>query len=244
LNIAKNIKSPEDITTLQKFNLNYQLAEAIILYGLLGDHMQYKSSPSAYWNRDHWEWHSDPGYDNKLSPNSRLSVGSIPTLPACIREITFSGIYLNKPAKELEAGVLYRGLSPYMAVGEFLTVDHATKTVYVFQVTLSNIKDHPFKATVIEKLMTGLKMINSDDDVSSQYTLHILCFADWSMASTHGVKIFDDRDATIKPFPCYNVKDWNAISGVKALKTSIIRSCLYPMDTKHELTDTTMPKIK
>jgi len=241
--IAKHITRPEEIRIMHCLKLNYQLAEVIIKIGMLKRHFMHPSDPDEYWNRKNWEWHSDPGYSTLLSHQTKLFPANIPSLPLYAKEITFSGVFLNMSAISLASDVLYRSLSHNMAVGEFLSVDHTTKTVYVYQVTLSDIKNHPFKAKVIEKLMTGLKMINSDDAVSSQYTLHILCFADGCLDVVHGVKIIDDRNANIKPTPYYSVQEWNAKSGVKALKTSIIRSCLYPMDTKHELTDTTKPKI-
>jgi len=214
---------------LKLFDLDYLLAGVVIKYIVLDASMRPEVS-SEFWDTRYWEWHVDPGYHSLLDKTSRITSRSIPAIPPCFREITYSGVYLNKPAKELEAGVLYRSISPNIAVGEFLTVDHATKTVFMFQASFSDIKERPFTASAIDSVMTGLNMISTTDRKSAQYSLHLLFFADWSLKKTHGSKIIDDLSS-------------ESTLNFLQIKSNIIRACICPEREKYVLKNVADPPI-
>jgi hypothetical protein len=86
----------------------------------------------------------------------------VPELPECSREVQFHGQYFIADASKLKQDSLYYSKSVNMNVGEFLTVNHTTKTVTFYQSNSKDLKNHGFKLKTLDKVAKGLSMRNGE----------------------------------------------------------------------------------
>jgi hypothetical protein len=142
-------------------------------------------------------------------------------------------------------------------LGECFSVDHKNKKIYFWHSTSVDLKDHPFKETVLSKVMNGLGMLDNKNE-SAKYKLVIVLCTDWSREIIHGSKFKikkinktiiegTDEGTTIpkisygsqeennnKPeidFEVYTLQEWKQFdkSGIaKKINTIIARVCYYP----------------
>ena len=177
----------------------------------------------------------DVGYGTQISASS---IQPAPPLPVCSSEVRFYGQLLVHDASNLKQDSIYSSKYVNMKVGEFFTVDHKLKTVSFYQSTSKNLKEHGFDVTVLEKVASGLSMLEGQSCAS--YKLVLLCFVPNSRL-THGLKFIDEK-CEVKKF--MTLAEWQESGDELALRTSafIARICMYP--GVPELSPRVAPKSK
>jgi hypothetical protein len=183
--IGEKVSSPDEVLSLQGYAFNYLIAEDIVLYNILTNkrNEKYPSWPKQ-WSQNNWEWHTDVGYTNFLSPNSIIQNKKIMTMPICEKLYLFQSTTLQIPVYDLHEDIVYKSTFHNMKIGEFLTVNHTQKIVTFYQVTNRNLKDHPFKLKTIYDAMNDLSMFA---EAGLKYTLRLLCFVDSTVSNPRGI---------------------------------------------------------
>ena len=248
--IAKSIIKLNDkrLNVLPDHHLDYQLAEIIMISTLFKD-------VSDTYTREAWEVYTDPGNTTKLTKRHRLvkkeedAFKSGVAIPWATHTVLFESIHYEGDVKLLQESSLYRSafISHKVPFGQCFMVSHQQRTVWFFQSTCGDVKDHPLPICIIRNVMNKLGMFT---DTGKEYELVIVIFADWSRRITHGSKVAASspaggvtgsettpnpkrprRDTPSEPVPL-TPEDADIMSRVK---TWIVRHCYYPQLPKFEL---------
>ncbi len=154
--LAEARVSANQYQILKDSGINYKVAESRVKGFILGDFP------------DKWDWVQDVGYQQYLN-TSQLA-----------QPIDFTGVkgltlleeeFINQPVDTLTPNRLYHSRAHNFRLGDFVVVDHEKKICYYLQVTLVDLKDHPVKLSVLEKVINRLKIIEKGYKLSLIFVL-------------------------------------------------------------------------
>jgi hypothetical protein len=228
--IGEKVSSPDEVLSLQGYAFNYLIAEDIVLYNILTNkrNEKYPSWPKQ-WSQNNWEWHTDVGYTNFLSPNSIIQNKQIMTMPLCEKLYLFQSTTLQIPVYDLHEDTVYKSTFHNMKIGEFVTVNHTQKIVTFYQVTNRNLKDHPFKLKTIYDAMNDLSMFA---EAGLKYTLRLLCFVDSTVSNPRGIAFENNNDIEISLKDFKKDKSKDGFTKLKSrITTNIVRIIVFPKAT-------------
>mmetsp|Transcript_8069 Transcript_8069/g.15622 ORF Transcript_8069/g.15622 Transcript_8069/m.15622 type:complete len:260 (+) Transcript_8069:1360-2139(+) len=167
-------KNPSIITSLVTYGLLFQVQEAVLICALMREEgLKEKLRPK------HWEWYDDPGCGNRLTPQNRLRLDP-QLMPRGIEmknpcKVFFTGRYLQEDVTKLKENVLYLSLGWQTVLGEFLSVSHMEKKIFVYQVSTKLPKEHAFKEDQLKKFRACLKLEENG------YSVCVIYFRDSSI---------------------------------------------------------------
>ena len=230
--VAKSIKVDDKRPwVLSNHGLDYQLAEIIMMSTLFQD-------ASDTYTREAWEVYTDPGNTMKLTKRHRLlkkeeeSFKSGIAIPWATHTVLFESIHYEGDVKLLQENTLYRSafISHKVPFGQCFMVGHQQRTVWFFQSTCGDVKDHPLPICAIRNVIGKLGIVT---DTGKEYELVLVIFADWSRSITHGSKFTGSeptvkrprRDTPSEPEPL-SPEDAAIMGRMK--NTWIVRHCYYP----------------
>ena len=237
--VAKSIKVDDKrLTVLPDHGLDYQLAEIIMINTLFKD-------VSDTYTREAWEVYTDPGNTTKLTKRHRLvkkeedAFKSGVAIPWATHTVMFDGTYHEGDVELLQENTLYRSafISHKVPFGQCFMADPQQRTVWFFQSTVGDVKDHPLPISAIRNVMDKLGILT---DAGREYELEIVIFADWSRRITHGSK-FTGSEPTVKrprrdtPSEPESLTPEDAAIMGRVKETWIVRHSYYPQLPKFEL---------
>jgi hypothetical protein len=124
-NIARLIKSKEELARLDVLGLGYHIIEKFLLrYGL---HYSYNRSdttqktPPECWNRDRWLVYRDPGFDRTLSVFTKAALKPSELLPICQRLVLRDEQSFMLDASKLQYNTAYQSKPHAVSMGEFFS---------------------------------------------------------------------------------------------------------------------------
>eukprot|EP01031_Cornospumella_fuschlensis_P028897 gene28897-34872_t len=149
------VKRPAELKAFQRFGLEYQYHESLVLYGgVLKTPISLYQLPASL-QAPSWQWHAA----GKTAPLSAHQVQALlSSMPDTSRLYSFPSQVYVCPVGSLDASRTYRSSVVNGYLYDFMTVNHAHKLVYFWQVSTMTPKEHAVSLNVLEKVLNGLNM--------------------------------------------------------------------------------------
>jgi hypothetical protein len=213
---------PKKVEAMLEFGVRFQLEEAIAEVALLD------GFPVASPFHTHkWEWIADPGHKHTIE---RPMICAPPAgFQMCTRLNEFPGRVFVADVRTLEEKTLYGSSGWQMVLGEWLSVSHSERTVFMYQVSDQPPPEHAFSLSNVNKVRTSLSM-----DVEQKYKLVIVYLMDSGKAksfSSSQVKGLAIKDGETKTKKLSSLKD----HGELEVSGFIVRASLVPGRLKQEI---------
>ncbi len=188
--IAQNTKMSDDLRSLVRWGLDYQVLEGVLLTAI-----QRRIKLPHKYNISKWEWHRDPGYNNHLSRMTvlRKNKDYIPTIPKCADVIHYKGVVCTIDIRQLKLNTIYKSDSVNARFGEFFFVTRdkdGTLVVNFIQGTSTSLPQHPFKYSAVMDIKKGLGLLKEEN---KNVRLNLICVIDSSSSTVAGCKFIDNR---------------------------------------------------
>lgn len=159
--VATLVHAPAELQAMEDFGLDYQYHQSLVLFaGILKTCIEPYQLPEGM-KAPHWHWYIT---------NETLKLGLdkvqklLATMPNTSKLYSFPCQVYRCAVDQLEERYVYHSSVVNGYLYDFMTVNHATKRVYMWQVTTKTPMQHALTLNMLQKTLQGLSMWGEENE--------------------------------------------------------------------------------